>query len=409
LQDLSGPEIRTGTFADETITLSRGRTFTLTTEEVVGDENKVYVNYDRLPEDVAVGDKILLDDGKRRLEVVDVSGSEVITKVKVGGTISGRRGVNLPDTTLSVDVLTEKDKQDLQFGAKNDVDFVALSFVQKAEDIEDLRTLTNKEGLDAQIIAKIETQQAVNNIDEILNVTDGIMVARGDLAVEIGPEHVPEVQKELIDECNDRGMPVITATQMLESMTDSPVPTRAEVSDVANAILDGTDAVMLSGETTIGDNPVESVSVMARVARETEGRLTEQFQKSAVGGGVGVVDSVTASAVHTAHNINAQAIVALTSSGFTARMISRLKPQPPIITLSPFQKTCNQTALSSGCYPLQTPNFQSFDSAMELARSVCLDTGTAEAGDLIVVVAGLPFHGSRLRNVETNMMFVEEL
>jgi pyruvate kinase len=410
LQDLSGPKIRTGSFANGPVTLSEGDTFTLTTEEVTGDSEQVHVTYDKLPDDVAVGDQILLDDGKRRLEVTGISDTAVTTEIKVGGEITGHRGVNLPDTTLSVDALTEKDRKDLQFGVKNDVDFVALSFVQEADDVQELRTLMKDEGLDAQIIAKIETQQAVDNIDEILAATDGIMVARGDLAVEIGPENVPEVQKELIDRCKDLGMPVITATQMLESMTENPVPTRAEVSDVANAILDGTDAVMLSGETTIGENPVESVAVMVRVAHEVESRLTERFmKKSVISGDTGVVDSVTASAVQTAHETNAQAIVALTSSGFTARMISRLKPQAPIITLSPYQKTCNQVALSFGCYPLKTADFESFDNAMEMVRSACFDAGVAEEGDLLVVVAGLPFYGSRLHNVETNMMFVEEL
>lgn len=411
MQDLSGPEIRTGEFADGKVTLKEEGEFVLTTEEVEGSADKVHVNYSKLPQDVEVGDEILLSDGKLQLTVTDVNDTDVTTEVEAGGTIAGRRGVNLPDTDLSLDALTEKDKKDIEFGAKHDVDFVALSFVRSASDIQDLRELMAEHDLDADIIAKIETQQAVDNIADILEEVEGIMVARGDLAVEIGPKHVPAVQKEIIRKCNRRGLPVITATQMLESMTESRMPTRAEVSDIANAILDGTDAVMLSGETTIGDHPVASVRMMANVARETERRFSgDIFADEKPGQGrVGVVDSLTSSAVQTARQVDAAVIVALTASGFTARMLSRFKPAQDIITLSPNTKTCRQISVSFGCQAVKTPTLDSFAAVIQHVKDICKKRGIAQAGDLIVIAAGLPLTGEIEQNVETNTMIVEEI
>lgn len=411
MQDLSGPEIRTGEFADGEVTLKANEKFVLTTEEVEGTADQVHVNYDQLPQDVEVGDEILLSDGKLQLTVTEIGQTKVTTKIDVGGTIAGRRGVNLPDTDLSMPALTEKDKGDLAFGARHDVDFIALSFVRSARDIHDLRAAMNDHGLNAKIIAKIETQQAVDNLAEILAEVDGVMIARGDLAVEIGPKNVPAVQKGIIQQCNKRGLPVITATQMLESMTDSRMPTRAEVSDIANAILDGTDAVMLSGETTIGDNPVESVQMMANVARETEQSFPDDIAhaQQPTDSRVGVVDSVTGSAVQTAREVGASAIVALTASGFTARMVSRFKPKQDIIALSPNTKTCRQISLSYGCRPVTASGLNSFVAVMDQVRNVCKQEGVAEAGDLIVVAAGLPFSDNRADGIGTNTMFVEEV
>lgn len=411
LQDLSGPKIRIGEFKTEEVTLKKGEEFILTTEKIKGTKNKVYINYPHLPEDISVGDDLLIDDGKLRVKVTEVNEPEVITEVVIGGTIKGRRGVNLPGVNLQTSALTEKDKKDLEFGAKNDVDFVALSFVRTAEDIRELKKLMNKADLDAQIISKIETQQALDNIDEIIEETDGIMVARGDLAIEIGPEHVPSVQKMLIRRCNNAGKPVITATQMLESMIENKVPTRAEVSDIANAILDGTDAIMLSGETTVGDNPVEVVKVMSRVALDVEKFfLDKEIGKNVRLDHIGVVDSVTKSAIHTAKDVdNVSALIALTKSGFSARMLSRFKPKLKVIALSPHQKTCNQLSLSSGCQPIKVDKFESFDNVMDLVRKICLDKNLAKENDKIVVVAGIPFSGERLENAETNMMLVEEI
>lgn len=411
MQDLSGPEIRTGDFASEEVRLEEGDEFVLTTKEVKGSASKVHVNYEQLPEDVEIGDEILISDGKLQLSVTEIGETSVKTTVNAGGMITDRRGVNLPETELSMNALTKKDKKDIAFGAQHDVDFVALSFVRTVRDIRDLRDLMHEQGLDADVIAKIETQQAVDNITEILEEVDGVMIARGDLAVEIGPRHVPRVQKEIIRKCNRRGLPVITATQMLESMTDSRMPTRAEVSDIANAILDGTDAVMLSGETTIGDNPVESVRMMANVAREMEQRFAGEIagEKHLVSNRIGVVDSVTSSAVETARQVDASVIVAITASGFTARMLSRFKPRQDIVTLSPNAKTCRQISLSFGCRAVRSQNLDSFVAVMNAVREVCESEGIAEPGDLVVVAVGLPFSGERAHNIETNTMFVEEV
>ena len=282
LQDLAGPKIRIGNFINEKIVLKEGNTFTLTIDDIEGDEERVHINYKHLPEEVKEGHIIYLHDGKKKLQVIEVNGNDVVCKILVGGEIKGKRGVNLPDSDISISCITEKDKKDLEFGIEQDVDFIALSFVRKPEDIDELRTILNNANSKAKIIAKIETPQAVKNIDEIIERADGIMVARGDLAIEIPAEKVPFVQKEIIRKCNNAGKPVITATQMLESMIHSHVPTRAEVSDVANAILDGTDAIMLSEETTLGGDPVEAVAVMARVAKEIEENYPEKIAQTGV-------------------------------------------------------------------------------------------------------------------------------
>lgn len=270
LQDLSGPKIRLGEFKTERVDLKAGDMITITTDKIVGDETKVSINYPLFPQEVKKGDHVMVDDGKKKFEVVKVVGNEVVCKILVGGNTKGRRGVNLPDSDLSVAALTEKDRSDLEFGVKNKVDFMALSFVRKPEDIKELRDILKAKKCKAKIIAKIETPQAIANFDKILKLVDGVMVARGDLAIEVPFEKVPLYQKMIIKKCNKAKKFVITATQMMESMIKSPVPTRAEVSDVANAILDGTDAVMLSEETTLGEYPVEAVSAMTRIAEEIE-------------------------------------------------------------------------------------------------------------------------------------------
>ncbi len=270
MQDLCGPKIRIGNFVGCQIDLKKGDIFTLTTDDGLGDEKHVSINYKALLHEVKVGTHIMLDDGTKKLQVVEVKGNDIITKVIIGGTLSGEKGINVPGIKLSADSLTKKDRSDLEFGIKNKVDFVALSFVREAQDIEDLREILMKNGSKAKIIAKIETTDAVRNIDSIIEATDGIMVARGDLAIEIGIEKVPMVQKIIIHKCNVAGKMVIVATQMLESMVTNASPTRAEVSDIANAVMDGTTAIMLSEETAIGIHPVEAVKVMARVAKEVE-------------------------------------------------------------------------------------------------------------------------------------------
>lgn len=405
LQDLSGPKIRIGDFATERVQLKEGSFFTLTTEKIVGDETRAHINYPTLPQEVKVGGFVLLDDGKKKLQIVDIKGKEVKCKVVVGGDTKGRRGVNLPGAYLKVSSITDKDKKDFEFGVKNKVDFVALSFVRRPEDIMELRDMMKKAKLDAGIIAKIETPEAVENIDKIIELSDGIMVARGDLAIEVPAETVPMIQKMIIEKCNNAGKPVITATQMLESMIKLPVPTRAEVSDVANAILDGTDAVMLSEETTLGSFPVEAVAVMKRVALEVEKDYPERFGMTAgKRGGMEVVNSITESVVDTAHEVGAKVIVGLTDSGFTARMISRHKPDSIILALSPIDRTCKKLALSFGCYPMLVDRFETLDDVFKIVRALCVKEKLAKKGDKVVVAAGAPFNK---KGIKTNMMIVE--
>lgn len=409
LQDLAGPKIRIGNFKTESIILKEGQSFTLTIDEIEGDEEKVHINYPHLPQEVAPGHIIFLHDGKKKLEVVEINGNDVVCKVLVGGEIKGRRGVNLPDSDLSISCLTEKDRKDLEFGVKHDVDFFALSFVRKPEDIDELRAILKSKGSEAKIIAKIETPQAVKSIDEIIQKADGLMVARGDLAIEIPAEKVPFAQKEMIRKCNEAGKPIITATQMLESMIHSPVPTRAEVSDIANAILDGTDAIMLSEETTLGGYPVESVRMMAKVAREIESNYPEKAIVHAPkeNDSTEVTDSITGSVVKTAHDVGAKAIITLSHTGFTTRMISRHRPKMPIFSLSESEKTSNQTSLSFGCIPIHIKNWKTVSEAFEIVREICLDKKIAKEGDRVVIAAGA--HTEKHNIKETNMILVETI
>lgn len=407
LQDLGGPKIRIGDFKADSIELIPGKMFTLTTDHVEGDEKKVSIQYKNLPREVKKGHIIYLHDGKKKLEVIKIAGNDVICKVIVGGIIKGRRGVNLPDSELSIKSLTKKDIHDLEFGLKYDVDFVALSFVRKPEDIDELRAILKKRKSDAKIIAKIETPQAIRNLDEIISRADGVMVARGDLAIEVPAEQVPLIQKMIIEKCNNLGKPVITATQMLESMIKSPVPTRAEVSDVANAILDGTDAIMLSEETTLGDYPVEAVRMMSKIAREIEMNYPERMiMRSGDHGASDITDSITGSVVKAAYDVGAKVIVALTGSGFTARMISRYKPDPVILALSSNEKTCNQLQLSFGCFPVHIKKYKTVNEAVAIVRQRCLAEKIAMKGDRIVIACGVP---SGKKGVATNMILVETL
>ncbi|OHA38247.1 MAG: pyruvate kinase [Candidatus Taylorbacteria bacterium RIFCSPLOWO2_02_FULL_45_10b] len=405
LQDLCGPKIRIGTFKDKMITLHQGQTFTLTTDEVEGDENKVHINYPQLPQEVKKGSIIMLQDGSKRLEVLEIKSHDIITKVMIGGSLSGRKGVNVPGANLSLSALTDKDRADVAFGVRNSVDFVTLSFVRRASDITDLRKILDDAKSDAHIIAKIETPEALDCIDEIISAADGIMIARGDLAIEIPAEEVPLVQKLIISKCNAVGKPVITATQMLESMVKNPVPTRAEVSDIANAIIDGTDAIMLSEETTLGDFPIEAVKVMTKVAARVEKEIYTRDTIAGYRPPHGVTDVVSQSAVRCAHNVEAALIVALTRSGRSARMIARYRPAEPVLALSDNQAHANKLMLTFGCYPMVAPTFKTVDEIMEIVRKVTLDTGLVKKGDKVVIVAGMPFGTA----AETNMILVETL
>jgi len=406
LQDLSGPKIRIGNFSTDSVTLKPGAKFTITTDEIVGDETRVSVNYPQLPKEVAKGHTIFLHDGRKKLEVLEVKGKDVICKVIVGGDIKGRRGVNLPDADLSISSLTAKDKKDLEFGVKNKVDFFALSFVRRPSDIEELRAILDARKCKAGIIAKIETPQAVENIDAIIALCDGIMVARGDLAIEVPAEKVPMIQKSIIGKCNAAGVSVITATQMLESMIHAPVPTRAEVSDIANAILDGTDAVMLSEETTLGEFPVEAVKIMARVAGQVEAAYPERHIFRGAGkGSIDAVRSLSGMAINATRDVGAKAIFSLTESGFTPRMIARWRPAAPLIALTTHAEVANKLLVTYGCTPVLIKRVTELEELMKLVRSYSLKKKLAAKGDRVVVSGGAPFN----KNQKSNFIMVVEI
>lgn len=405
LQDLGGPKIRTGEFSEKTVTLKEGQVFTFTTEQIIGNEKRVSINYPLLPKEVKVGGYILVDDGKKKFQITDIKGKEVITKVIAGGVTKGRRGVNLPGAYLSMSSITEKDRADLEFGLKNKVDFIALSFVRRPADIIELREILTKAKSKAGIIAKIETPEALENIDEIINLSDGIMIARGDLAIEIPAEEVPLVQKMLIQKCNALGKPVITATQMLESMIKTPVPTRAEVSDIANAIIDGTDAIMLSEETTLGDFPVEAVQMMTRIALRVEKDVYTTDTIAEYDDSHGVTDVTSQSAVLASHEVEARFIVALTESGRTARMLARYRPAERIIAMTTSKSTAQKLSLSFGCYPIVVEKFSTVPEVLTLVRKVALKEKIAAKGDKVVIVAGMPFGKIQ----ETNTMIIETI
>ncbi len=394
LQDLSGPKIRIGDFADnvEFITLKKGSTLVLTTNSILGDEERLYVNYKNLPKEVRPGMRLLLDDGKISLTVTKVWRNEIHTIILDGGTIRSRRGLNAPDSSLSISALTAKDKKDLEFGIAMNVDFVALSFVRSAGDIIQLQKILTEKKSNAKIIAKIETRGAMDNIDEIISLAGGIMIARGDLAVEIPREEVPLAQKMIIQKCIAAGKPVITATQMLDSMTTQSSPTRAEVNDVANAIFDGTDAVMLSQETAVGDDPAHVIRVMSDIAHTTERselyRHTNERREREV---IGTVDAVSMAVSVIAHQVGAHVIVALTESGFTPRMVSRQKPSAPILALTTSKTTYQQLALSWGCIPLIIGGVKDMNDALRVVRKTLRETKLAKPGETFVLAAGTPF------------------
>lgn len=403
LQDLGGPKIRTGEFYQERVVLKKGSKFILTVKPCVGDEKKVFVSYKNLPKEVKAGGFILLDDGKKKLQIEKIIGDDIHCKVIVGGETKGRRGVNVPGAYLKISSLTDKDRNDIPFGIKNGVEFMALSFVRQASDVKELRDILKKYKSDIGIIAKIETQEAIDNIDEIISLSDGVMVARGDLAVEVPAENVPIYQKMIIAKCNAAGKPVIVATQMLESMIKSPVPTRAEVSDVANSILDGADAVMLSEETALGEYPVDAVATMSRVAGMIEKNyphkqiLHKEILKDNVVTADGkivekdIVDAVSFSVVNTAYTVGAKVIVALTESGFTAKVVSRYRPMQPIVAMSPNEKVVDRLALSFGCYPSHIQKFTDVEQVIDTVKKYVVANKFAKKGDKIVVAAGVPF------------------
>jgi len=402
LLDTKGPEIRTGKFQTGEAALVEGNTFVLVHDDILGDDTKVSVSYKNLYKDVKRGTRILINDGLIELEVEQIKGKDIYCKILNGGVIGDRKGINVPGEEINLPSLTEKDVEDILFGIENDFDFIAASFVRKAQDVLEIKKILEKNGGQAiKVIAKIENRQGVNNIDEILKVSDGIMVARGDLGVEIPVEEVPVVQKMLIDKCQRYGKPVITATQMLDSMIRNPRPTRAEASDVANAIYDGTGAIMLSGETASGKYPVESVKTMARIAETAENSIDywKQFQNMKCDMVTSVTNAISHATCTTAMDLNAAAIITVTQSGHTARMVSRFRPACPIIATTTSLKVQRQLNLSWGVKSFLVSETYSTDEMFDMGVEKAREAGVANNGDIVVITAGVPVGISGTTNI----------
>ncbi|MDR0272238.1 MAG: pyruvate kinase [Clostridiales bacterium] len=392
--DTKGPEIRTKTLDKDKIYLEQGQEFTLTTEDIVGDETKVSVTYENLPRDLKVGARVLIDDGLIEMVVKSITGNEVKCELINSGFLGNRKGINIPDVYVDLPSLTEKDIEDIKFGIKKGVDWIAASFVRTATDIENIRkVLVSNGGKHVQIMAKIESRDGVNNISAILDVADGIMVARGDLGVEIPPEEVPIVQKDLIRRCIMAGKPVVTATHMLESMCNNPRPTRAEASDVANAIFDGTDVIMLSGETAGGKYPVEAIKMMARIASKAEKTIDYDARYTANHQNLNknVTNAISYAAVATAADMGAACIVPITDSGFAARMVSRTRPMCFILAATSDPVVYRQLNLSWGVIPmLADAPFEGDSEVFDTAEELVIKTGLVKNGEIMVALAGVP-------------------
>lgn len=403
LLDTKGAEIRTGKFKDGEIELVEGQNFIITTRDVLGDNTISNVSYDGLPEDVGVGDTILIDDGLVGLKVKKiVNDTDIECIVENGGAVSNHKGVNVPNVKLNLPAVTEKDKSDIKFGIEKDVDFIAASFIRKASDVLAIREiLENSDVHHIQIISKIENQEGLDNIDEIIRVSDGIMIARGDLGVEIPTEEIPLAQKEIIKKCNRAGKPVITATQMLDSMMRNPRPTRAEVTDVANAIFDGTDAIMLSGETAIGKYPVGAVKIMSDIAKRTESAIDyeELLGAKAVEKETLVTDAISYATCRIAADLGASAILTATSTGFTARMVSKFRPAVTIIAAVTDEHVRRRLSLSWGVYTVLTKRFHSTDDVIVASVNRALEAELINNGDLIVITAGVPVGATGTTNL----------
>lgn len=394
LIDLQGPKIRIGDLAEQSIQLNENDTLEITTEKILGTKNKISTTYQYLPRDAEIGNLILIDDGLIRLSIVDKTENSVICNVVNGGILKPRKGMNLPGMKLSTPSITEKDYENLEFALKHRVDFIALSFVRSAEDVIQLKNWLLMKGKEIPVIAKIEKREAVEQINEILKIADGIMIARGDLGVELPPQEVPVLQKSIVKKCNAAGKMVITATQMLESMINSPIPTRAEASDVANAVWDGTDVVMLSGETSVGKFPVRTVQIMNDILKNAEENFfirkdidfltPESLQER-------LFDSVGKAVVAISQQINAQAIVVFTEKGRTARLISKYRPKAKIIAVSNNFNTMNNLSLHWGVIPVFSEKIDKEHIAIEEAKNSILSVGLAKAGDLLIFTAGAPY------------------
>lgn len=414
LLDTKGPEIRTGTLKDgKKVILKEGNLYTLTTEEVEGDETRNFINYSGLSTDVAPGNKILIDDGLIELDVERVEGNDIVCRIINGGELGEKKGVNVPNVKIQLPALTDKDKEDILFGIRAGFDFIAASFVRNADAIREIKNILDENGSNMLVIAKIENAEGIENLDSILEVCDGIMVARGDMGVEIPAEKVPHIQKMIIQKCNEVCKPVITATQMLDSMIRNPRPTRAEVTDVANAVYDGTDAVMLSGETAMGRYPVDAVRMMGQIVEDSEKyldyssyrqrRVSSKNQRN-------ISNAVCYSSVATAHDLGAAVIVAPSVSGFTARMLSKWRPNAIITGLSPSMTTVRQMQLYWGVIPFHARRAESTDVLIYSSIELLKEKGLVKTGDVVVATAGVVTYASRHSPAaNTNIMRVVEV
>jgi len=389
LQDLKGLKIRVGILKGGSVVLKKNATLILTTKNIEGSSEEVPVSYRHLVKDVKPGDRILLDDGLLRLKVTGREKGNVITKIIEGGILKEKKGVNLPGTRISGEVFTAKDRDDLEFGIKMGIDYVAMSFVRTGQDIRQVKNWLRKRDADIPVIAKIENSQALDNIDDIINAADGLMVARGDLGVELPPERVPMIQKDLIERCNTAMKPVITATQMLESMTEHATPTRAEAADVANAVLDGTDALMLSAETSVGRYPLETLHMMDRIISFTEKSKPCKYPVDIVSNNF--AQSLAESACSSAADINAKAIVAFSRSGFTALLVSKFRPSVPIICFTVDERVRRRMGLYRGVHPFVMDFPGNTDEMISESERALLDKRLVRKGDSIVIIASSPF------------------
>ena len=394
LLDTKGPEIRTGILKDgKKVTLKEGQIYTLTTREIVGDDTIGHINYSGLNEDVSAGNTILIDDGLIELKVNEVNDTDIVCTVVNGGELGERKGVNVPNVSIKLPALTEKDKEDIRFGIKQGFDFIAASFTRTAADVKEIRDILEKNGgHDIKIIAKIENQQGVDNIDSIIEAADGIMIARGDMGVEIPLEDVPVIQKDIIAKVYSAGKQVITATQMLDSMIKNPRPTRAETTDVANAIYQGTSAIMLSGETAAGKYPIEALKTMVKIAVRTEADVdyNKQFSTSSKDHATNVTTAISHATCMTAIDLNAKAIIAVTRSGNTARMVSKYRPGCQIIACTPDERTWRQMNLIWGVTPLLTKEEYSMEILLLHATEAAEEKGYVKEGDIVVLTVGVP-------------------
>ncbi len=408
--DTKGPEIRTGDFREGKVVLETGQLFTLTTRELDGDSTICSITYKMLPSELKKGDTVLIDDGKIRMTVNEINGTDIICTVHNGGAVSNHKGINVPNVRLNMEYLSPVDKSDILYGIEKDVDYIAASFIRKAQDVRDLRAFLDSNGGEKiKIISKIENMEGIENFEEILELSDGIMVARGDMGVEVDFERLPGIQKRVIKRCQQGGKICITATQMLESMISSPVPTRAEITDVANAVFDGTSAVMLSGESAMGAYPVEAVKAMAKIARQAE-----QDDPRFVPGNDNIwhemdssdtTNAVGHAACTLAKDIRAAALLAITSSGYTARRMSKFRPATKILAATPYQKTFHQLAMVWGVHPLMVEHQSNVDVLIYCCLEEAKKQELLSAGDKVVISAGVPLDVPG----NTNMIRVEAL